>query len=157
MIYALNDDVRVDDRFFLGGDSFRGFAFAGLGPRDQSRTPGGARRDDALGGNMFAIARAEVSFPLGLPEEFGIFGGAFVDVGTLWSLDDTVTSQRRGNGRRVAGNVTVDDGADLRASAGLILFIDSAFGPLKLTFATPLVDEAGDEKEFFRLSVGTRF
>ncbi|MEO1612402.1 MAG: outer membrane protein assembly factor BamA, partial [Pseudomonadota bacterium] len=157
VVFPLDGDVRIDDRFFLGGDSFRGFAFAGLGPRDQSFTPNGNRRDDALGGNMFAVARAEVSFPIGLPEEFGVFGGAFVDVGTLWDLDNTVTGQRRINGTPFAGNVTVDDSAQLRASVGGILFIDSAFGPLQLTFARPVVREAGDESEFFRLSVGTRF
>ena len=58
---------------------------------------------------------------------------------------------------QTANQITVDDGAELRASVGAILFIDSAFGPLQLTFATPIVDEEGDDKEFFRLSVGTRF
>ncbi|MEL7462592.1 MAG: outer membrane protein assembly factor BamA [Pseudomonadota bacterium] len=158
VIFPLNNDVRIDDRFFLGGDSFRGFAFAGLGPRDQSVVPDtGVQRDDALGGNMFAVARAEVSFPLGLPEEFGIFGGAFVDVGTLWGLDNTVTGDRNADGTAAGGNVFLDDSAQLRASAGFILFIDSAFGPLQLTFARPIVEEDGDEREFFRLSVGTRF
>jgi outer membrane protein assembly factor BamA len=38
---------------------------------------------------MFAVARFEADFPLGLPEEYGITGGAFLDVGSVWSLDNT--------------------------------------------------------------------
>lgn len=169
LIYALNKDangngIKVNDRFFLGGETFRGFAFAGLGPRDSSRTPnpndGRTFRDDALGGNMYAVARAEVSFPIGLPEEFGIYGGLFADVGTLWDLDRDTVLQRNRSGvldPRPTRRIMVDDGANLRASVGGIIYIDSAFGPLQLIFAAPIVKEEGDEKEFFRLSVGTRF
>ena len=31
-----NDDVRINDRFFKGGNTFRGFQTAGIGPRDTS-------------------------------------------------------------------------------------------------------------------------
>src|SRR5690606_32017754 len=76
--------TRVTDRFFAGG-KMRGFEPKGIGPRD-----GGADGyRDALGGNAFAVARFEADFPLGLPEEYGITGGAFLDVGSVWSLDDT--------------------------------------------------------------------
>lgn len=156
---AFNDGLRITDRFFLGGESFRGFAFAGLGPRDQTAVPNtNLRRSDSLGGNMYVVGRAEVSFPLGLPDEFGIYGGVFADVGTLWGLDNDTTTDRRGTGVLLPGQtISVDDSANLRASVGFTLFLDSAFGPLKLNFATPLAKENGDEKEFFRLSVGTRF
>ena len=30
------DDVRINDRFFKGGNTFRGFETAGIGPRDTS-------------------------------------------------------------------------------------------------------------------------
>ncbi len=138
-IFAFNDGVRVTDRFFLGGDTFRGFAFGGLGPRDVAS-------DDALGGNFYAVVRSEVSFPLGLPEELGFFGGLFADVGTVWHLD-----------RTTAGGVTVDDSAKLRASVGASIFWESGFGPLRLNFAIPVKKEQGDDTEFFRFTVGTRF
>lgn len=154
-----NDGLKITDRFFLGGESFRGFAFAGIGPRDQSPVPGTQlTRSDSLGGNMYVVGRAEVSFPLGLPDEFGIYGGVFADVGTLWDLDDTTTTDRNANGVPLPGRtITVDDSANIRAAVGVTLYLDSAFGPLKLNFATPVAKERGDEKEFFRLSVGTRF
>ncbi len=138
-ITSFGDDLRITDRFFLGGDRFRGFERDGIGPRDLDT-------DDALGGNNFAIARAEVSFPLGLPEEFGIYGGLFSDVGTVWELD-----------RTSAGGVTVDDALKWRATAGASIFWQTGFGPLRLNFATPIVDEEGDKDEFFRLTIGTRF
>ena len=138
-ITTFSDDLRITDRFFLGGDDFRGFARDGIGPRD-------LKTDDALGGNNYVVLRSEVTFPLGLPDSFGITGGVFADVGTLWGLD-----------RVSAGGTTVDDGANLRASAGVSLFWDSGFGPLRINLATPLVKEDGDDTEFFRLTAGTRF
>ncbi len=138
-IFAFNSGVRVTDRFFLGGDTFRGFAFGGLGPRDVGS-------DDSLGGNYYAVLRSDISFPLGLPEELGFYGGLFADVGTVWHLD-----------RTSAGGVVIDDSAKLRASVGASVFWDSSFGPLRLNFAIPLKKEQGDDTEFFRFTVGTRF
>ncbi len=143
-ILAFDNDIRVTDRFFLGGDTFRGFAFGGLGPRDIGS-------DDSLGGNYYAVLRSDISFPLGLPEELGFFGGLFADVGTVWQLDRTSATGANGN------SVTVNDSARLRASVGASIFWDSSFGPLRLNFAIPLKKEQGDDTEFFRFTVGTRF
>ncbi len=138
-LVMLHGDSRVTERYFLGGQSFRGFAPQGMGPRDTTS-------DDALGGNYYAVSRFEVSFPLGLPEELGIFGGVFVDAGTVWHMDRT----------SFAG-ATIDDGLDLRVAAGPLLFMDTPLGPLELSFGFPLVKESFDEKELFRLTIGTRF
>ncbi len=154
-IFAFGDNLRVIDRFFLGGNSFRGFASGGIGPRDRRDfTYNGdpVRRDDALGGTYYGVVRSEVSFPLGLPEEFGIYGGLFADVGTLWGLKKTSYSDPV-----AGGTTTIDDQAQLRASIGASLFIDSPFGPLRFNLAMPLAFEEGDEKEYFRFTVGTRF
>jgi outer membrane protein insertion porin family len=97
-IVGLGDDVRLFDRFFLGGASLRGFKFAGVGPRDTST-------GDALGGNVLYTATAEQRFPLGLPEELRLFGRVFVDVGTLFDSD--------------ASGPTVFDSSTLRASGGV--------------------------------------
>ncbi len=82
-IVGLDDDVRVTDAFFLGGASLRGFANAGVGPRDLVS-------DDSVGGNWFYSGVAQVSFPLGLPNEFGIKGRAFTDLGSLGKTDATL-------------------------------------------------------------------
>ena len=168
-LFSAGDGLRVTDRFFLGGDSFRGFGTAGIGPRDDSTTsfvridPATGKpqkpirrfnytRDDALGGNYYAVLRSDLSFPIGLPEEFGVYGGVFADVGTLFGLDRTTYPDRGGR-----PDVTIDDSMSLRASVGAALYIDSAFGPLRFNFAYPLAYEDSDDREFFRFTVGTRF
>jgi outer membrane protein insertion porin family len=138
-ITSLGDDIRVTDRFFLGGDVMRGFTRGGAGPRDLTT-------GDSLGGNNYAVLRSEVTFPLGLPDSFGLSGGVFGDVGTAWGLDTTTR-----------GGVTVDDDPKLRASVGVSLFWDSGFGPLRINVAMPVLSEDGDDKEYFRLTAGTRF
>lgn len=147
-LFSFGKDSRINDRFTLGGDSFRGFAVRGLGPRDLLQ-----RRNDSLGGNYFTVFRNQVSFPLGLPDELGIFGGAFLDAGSLWGLDYNPTSNSMGN------SVTriESDSLNFRATAGGLLFMSTPFGPLELSFSFPLVSEDYDEDELFRLSVGTRF
>jgi len=137
-------DLQASDRFFLGGDTLRGFESAGVGPRDIAA-------DDTLGGIYFGVARAEITFPLGLPEEFGLAGGIFGDVGTVWGLDQTATVDENGN------PTNVDDSFELRAAIGATVFWTSPFGPVRLNFATPLLEEDGDDTEFFRFSAGTRF
>ncbi len=130
------EDVHLSDRFFLGGSSFRGFAAAGIGPRDTST-------DDALGGNLYYVGTAEVRFPLGLPKEIRMFGRAFVDAGTLTDID-------------VSGPSLKDSG-NIRVSAGVGLSWLSPLGPLAIDLAQALVKDDEDDTETFRLSFGTRF
>ena len=137
-IIGLDDDVRITDRFFLGGDSLRGFENAGVGPRDIS-----VADEDALGGQQIARGSIEVIFPLGLPEEFGIKGAAFTDFGTLTEIDDS-------------GAGLVDTGS-LRASVGVGVNWVSPFGPIRIDFSQAVLKEDHDQEEFFRFSFGTNF
>ncbi len=143
-----NGDNRIIDRFFLGGDRLRGFEVGGIGPRDfcNSCGAGGGAVDDALGGNLYAVGRVEASFPLGLPEEYGIFGGVFFDTGSVWSLDNT-------NG----SSGTVDDSQIWRSAAGVSIFWSTPIGPLRFNFSRPIVKESYDKPENFRISIDTRF
>ena len=131
---------RVTDRFF-GNGKIRGFEPNGIGPRDLTAT-----NADALGGNVFAVARFETEFPLGLPEEYGINGGAFIDLGSVWSLDDT-------NG---TGGV-VDDSFHLRSVAGLAILWDTPIGPLRFNFTRALIMEDYDKEQTFDLTISTKF
>jgi outer membrane protein insertion porin family len=145
-----DEGTRITNRFTAGGDSFRGFARNGLGPRDFCDAPdcvtGQTDVDDALGGNYFSILRLDASFPIGLPEEYGIFGGVFADVGSLWGLDETDGSMGE-----------VDDDFYLRSSIGVSLFIDTPFAPLRFNFAKPLRKKDYDVTETFRFTLQTRF
>ncbi|WP_425429092.1 outer membrane protein assembly factor BamA [Azospirillum thermophilum] len=135
-IVGLGQKVSLADRFFIGGDTLRGFNTAGIGPRDVST-------GDALGGTRYARGSVEMSFPLGLPEEFGLLGHAFSDVGTLGKVDISDP------------NVRTDE--TIRVSVGTGLSWKSPFGPIRLDLAIPLRKENYDKKELFRFSFGTRF
>ncbi|WP_298570900.1 outer membrane protein assembly factor BamA [uncultured Aliiroseovarius sp.] len=137
---SLNGGVsRVTDRFRMGPSKLRGFATNGLGPRDLT-----AVNQDTLGGNMYAVARLEAQFPLGLPEEYGITGGLFVDAGSLWGLDDTLGG-------------AIDDKAYLRSSIGASLFWDTPIGPLRFNYSRVLAKEAYDEENNFELTISAQF
>ncbi len=83
-------DVPLQDRFFKGADSFRGFAQAGVGPRQV----GNDGDTDAIGAQSYAIATAELTFPVGLPEQWGIEGAAFTDFGTVFGTpEETIQCQ----------------------------------------------------------------
>lgn len=135
-IIGIDQDVRVIDRFFLGGDSFRGFETGGVGPRDRNT-------DDSIGGNVFYVVSSELRFPLGFASEFGINGRVFAEVGTLTDPD-------------VSGPALVDSNAP-RASAGVGISWVSPFGPIRVDLAAPVIKEDFDQEEFFRFSFGTRF
>ncbi len=144
-------DVPLQDRFFEGADTFRGFAKSGVGPRQVSNGGG----TDAIGGTSYAIGTAEVAFPLGLPENWGIEGAAFTDFGTVFGAEEE--SQLGGTCTVAAPGCTVFDTMAFRASAGAGIIWQSPFGPLRFELAYPLLKAKYDEREWFRFSIGTRF
>lgn len=130
------EDVHLSNRFFLGGQNFRGFEYGGVGPRDRDT-------DDSLGGNAYYVGTAELRFPLGLPEELRIFGRTFAEAGTLTDID-------------INSNDIIDSG-NIRVSGGFGLSWLSPLGPLSIDLANAFVKEDEDKTETFRLSFGTRF
>lgn len=139
------DAVRINDRFFRGGNTFRGFEVAGLGPRD-------LRTNDSLGGNFYAVGSAELTLPNGLPEQYGIRTSLFADVGTTGLLDDRYTLTSGG----IVDTQIVDD-LSLRASAGLSVHWRSPMGPIRFDFSQILSKEDYDQTEAFRFSTSTQF
>ncbi len=137
-----NNPSRIVDRTILGPAIFRGFEPAGIGPRDLSN---GA--DDALGGNLFAVARFEAEFPLGLPEELGITGGVFYDVGNLWDLDDANANLA----------TVVGEGGSFRQVIGLSIFWDTVIGPLRFNFTHAVSKETFDKDQTFDFTLSTTF
>ncbi|HXP77449.1 MAG TPA: outer membrane protein assembly factor BamA [Stellaceae bacterium] len=135
-IFGLSDTVRIEDRFFVGGDNLRGFATAGIGPRD-------TKTGDALGGRVYYTGTVQLGFPLGLPQELGITGRVFTDFGSLFGAVET--------GAHVADFKTI------RVSSGAGVSWASPLGPIRLDLGLPLVRQSFDKKELFRISFGTRF
>ncbi|HKW55107.1 MAG TPA: outer membrane protein assembly factor BamA, partial [Stellaceae bacterium] len=135
-IVGIDDIVRIEDRFFVGGDNLRGFATGGIGPRD-------LQTNDALGGNIYYVGTVSLGFPVGLPQELGITGRVFSDFGSLFNLDE------KGD--------TIADPHAVRVSAGFGVSWASPLGPIKLDFALPVKRESFDKKQIFRIGFGTRF
>ncbi|MEQ1491230.1 MAG: outer membrane protein assembly factor BamA [Terricaulis sp.] len=151
------DSIRINDRFFKGGSSFRGFDVAGIGPRQllvDDVTGEVVQRGDAVGGNAYAIGTLQLDVPLPLPESFSLGSALFVDFGTLGYLD---AANRRAVDIAGPNRLIVDDSASLRVAAGVSVFWDSPFGPVQFDFAQPLQYEDYDRREQFRFSTRTSF
>lgn len=131
-----DEDVRIVNRYFIGGTTLRGFKTAGIGPRDTLTL-------DALGGTKFYTGTVELSVPLGLPEELGVSGRLFNDFGSLWGVPSS--------GPNIA------DSSALRSSAGFGISWRSPFGPIRADLAWAYLKESFDRTEVFRFSFGTRF
>lgn len=136
------DDVRLLDVFYRGGETIRGFERAGYGPRDLSGS------QDALGGQTYWAANAEVRFPLPLlPENLGISGAVFADAGSLF---DATASARR-------NVVNLASDSSIRTSVGASVLWKSPLGPLRFDYAFPLQYEDYDKLQRFRFGASTRF
>jgi outer membrane protein insertion porin family len=200
-----DEGVRINNRFFRGGNNFRGFDVAGIGPREveyyfdteviavdqgvpprpqsvpllntdgtqQTNDQGqllytSALRDasgnvlpiktrafNALGGKAYAVGSLALNFPIPYaPEEFGLKGALFTEFGTLGVLD-RVDRDRKADDAFTS--FRVDDSASLRASAGISIFWDSPFGPIRFDFSKILAKEEYDRDEEFRFATNTRF
>ncbi len=130
-----NEDVRLAQRYYLGGSTLRGFEFAGIGARDKYT-------DDALGGNWMLYTGAEMSFPIGL-DELGIRGRTFVDMGMIGEPDNI--------DRRI-----VEYSSSPRVATGFGFQWLSPMGQIDVDIAFPIVKEDYDKTETFRLNFGTR-
>lgn len=142
---SLNDDLTIQDQFFLGGSKLRGFESAGVGPRD--RVTG-----DALGGRYYVVGTAEATFPIPfLPPEIGLVGAAFTDAGSLWGVDPDIVARNGGS------STVLSDEFDLRWTGGVGILWRSPLGPIRADFAVPFIENDADRTQVFRLSGGTQF
>lgn len=125
------EDVRLLDLFYRGGETVRGFATSGIGPRDQR-----SANRDALGGRMFYGTTLETLFLLpGVPESTGLRGAVFADAGSLWGVNRTAAALPG-----LAANTPFP-----RVSAGVGVAWDSPLGALRLDYAFPLVKQPADK------------
>jgi outer membrane protein insertion porin family len=147
-IVAYGDDVlSANDRFFKGGGSFRGFATSGVGPRDLGA---GSGTPPSVGAEAYAIGTVELFVPNFLPESLGIRTSLFSDFGTVGLVADKAPCAP-------APAICIKDDMSLRASAGLSVYWESPFGPVRLDFSQVLNKEDYDQTESFRFSAGKMF
>lgn len=131
---------RTVDRFILTPGILRGFEPGGIGPRD-------ATAGDTLGGNLYVAARFEAEFPVGLPEEYGISGALFYDVGNLWGL----------NGVNTTGDTVNGESGSLRHVIGFGILWQTPVGPLRFNFTDALHKETYDREQSFDFTLSTTF
>jgi outer membrane protein insertion porin family len=132
----------IVDRFFLGGDTLRGFADGGVGPHDKNT-------GDSIGGRYEYTQSTELHFPLPVSPDLGLQGFAFVDVGSLYGVKQ-ITSP---------AGVTqpVYNSASPRVGAGVGVSFNTPFGLINLSLAEPILKQKADQIQHFRVSFGTRF
>ena len=135
-IFGIGDEnVRINNRFFIGGNDVRGFETDGIGPRDTTT-------QDSLGGNIYYTGSAEFRFPLGTPDELGLSGSVFGDAGTLYQVDAT--------------GPEIEDDHALRTAVGAGIGWASPVGPIRIDFAHAISKNQFDQTQSLRFSFGTR-
>jgi outer membrane protein insertion porin family len=136
------EDVRLLDLYFRGGETVRGFDRAGFGPRDSST-------GDAIGGQNFWAATAELRFPLPfIPDDLGISGAVFVDAGSLWGAPGDIKDILGAN---------LEDDSTVRAAAGVSLLWNSPVGPLRVDYAEAFEKQEYDQTQQLRFGASTKF
>jgi len=147
-----DDEVRLIDLFYKGGETIRGFNRGGFGPRD-------LLTGDALGGQTFWATTAEVRFPLPfIPDDLGMGGAVFVDAGSLFGAGafakgintECVTADP-------AKGICLADDTAIRASAGFSILWNSPLGPLRLDIAKAFLKKDYDSEQLIRFGASTKF
>lgn len=133
---GIGQDTRVSDRFFLGGSTFRGFEFGGIGPRD-------IPSDDAIGGKQYYKGTVELRFPLGFQDALDVQGRIFADAGAVWGFD--------------GDEGTVNDSNSPRLAIGPGLVWNSPLGLVAIDFGFPIIKEEFDKTQLLNFSFGVQF
>jgi outer membrane protein insertion porin family len=148
-------ELRMLDHFQMGPNLVRGFAPAGIGPRDLA-----SPSLDSLGGSMYWGASVEAQSPIPyIPRDVGLKVAAFADAGSLWDYKGpqfwAVTGERVSS--CFGATCPIDQSMQVRASIGAGLIWNSPFGPLRFDYAIPLLKEDQDRIQRFRFGGGTKF
>jgi len=197
------DPIRLTDRFFLGEPQMRGFDIRGVGPRvkryylvsqtNDDGTTSYVRQtgnnnvsDDALGGRVYYMARAEMEIPLGSgAREMGLRPSIFADVGAVAGLKNPGTINFAGYCSDSTGSLStvratgtaaspvcpvgydtksgmfeedyLGDTLKPRLSVGFGVNWNSPFGPFRIDIAKALLKEPGDDNKLITFNVGTQF
>jgi len=133
-----NDPYPFFQNYYVGGtNSVRGYKAASIGKQYYDEV-----QEDfvSTGGTTKIVASTSMLFPL----PGGMFKDqvrieTFIDGGGVWEEDS---------------DIALDE---MRFSAGLSVLWVSPFGPINVSFAKALNDDAQDETESFQFGMGTNF
>ena len=144
--YGKTNELPFFHNFYGGGlGSVRGYESSSLGPKEPNDND-----YDYMGGNMKAVANAELLFPLpGIKDQRSVRLSLFADAGSVWDND----SHDKNDGTKYKSTFT----EEMRYSAGAAFTWLSPMGPLKFSYAYPLNKKDGDEEQRFQFQLGTTF
>ena len=129
-------------RYFLGGESLRGFDVAGVGSRNWYYTT------YALGGLWKINGSTQLNFPIFIPDEYQVKGFVFADYGMLGKPPEKeYTFMGRPN--------HIDD--NIRTSVGVGIYWNTPMGPMNFSWGWPLKMTEYDREQRFLLSFETQF
>lgn len=142
-IQPIDDDyISRVYRYFLGGETLRGFDVAGVGSRNW------AYQTYALGGLWKVNGSTQLNFPIFIPDEYQIKGFVFADYGILGkppAAEDYFVGIPN----------YIDD--DLRTSVGVGIYWNTPMGPMNFSWGWPLKMTEYDREQRFLLSFETQF
>ena len=143
-------------RYFLGGETLRGFNIAGVGSRNW------AYRNYALGGLWRLNGTTQLNFPIFIPDEYQVKGFVFSDYGIVgrppkkeYIFDF--------NGNPAVCMVMGGPGChnhidqDLRVSYGVGVYWNTPMGPMNFSWGWPWIAKPYDREQRFLLSFATQF
>ncbi len=117
--------------FFAGGvGSVRGYETSSLGPQDVY--------GNVIGGKRKIIGNAELFYPI-IKGDKSVRASVFADAGEIYL------------------NGSQPELESFRYSTGVGLAWNSPIGPLKFSYAVPLVEKKGDRAQRFQFQIGTVF
>lgn len=129
-------------RYFLGGESLRGFDIAGVGSRNWAYTT------YSLGGLWKLSGSTQLNFPIFIPDEYQIKGFIFADYGIL--------GRPPVEENYYAGKHNYID-QDIRTSVGVGIYWNTPMGPMNFSWGWPLKMNEYDREQRFLLSFETQF
>ena len=129
-------------RYFLGGETLRGFDIAGVGSRNWAYTT------YSLGGLWKLNGSTQLNFPIFIPDEYQIKGFVFFDYGILGKPPKEEYT--------FYGTPNKID-SDLRTSVGVGIYWNTPMGPMNFSWGWPLKMNEYDREQRFLLSFETQF
>ncbi len=129
-------------RYFLGGETLRGFDIAGVGSRNWYN------RNYSLGGLWKFNGSTQLNFPIFIPDEYQVKGFVFADYGIL--------GEPPAIEKTYAGRPNLID-KDLRTSVGVGIYWNTPMGPMNFSWGWPLRLNEYDREQRFLLSFETQF
>ncbi len=128
-------------RYFLGGETLRGFDVAGVGRI--------GKNSYSLGGLWKVNGSTQLNFPVFIPDEYQVKGFVFTDYGILGDPDIPAGQEHAAYLKLI--------GSGWRSSAGFGVYWNTPMGPMNFSWGWPLKIDKNDRERRFLLSFETQF